>query len=175
MKHRIYILTAALSLAAATSQAVPNAQLEIIESGEAIFATFNGSTPIPLTITGPKDGWTIQLPSDYSLNSPSLDVLLGEPENALQHNEILVGTQPQFLTWTSDIGTTADPAGITAVLPTSILIPNAGTYGPSNLPFDLTLTDRLAAVPDASSTFTLFTVALLGLLGVSRLRSPRAA
>jgi hypothetical protein len=183
MKTRLLSILAGLALGAVASHA--NNTLELDEENGTIVATYNGN-PLSITLTGPQDGWTIQLPADFSLNQPSLDVILGEPENPFPpasglalHNEILVGTQPQFLTWNSDL----QPNGrIESPQPTTVTIPNAGSTasgiasGTSGagagkaVPFDLVLSDKgdsPVGAPDTAATLPLLGLSLMG-LGILR-------
>jgi hypothetical protein len=180
MKTRLLSILAVLALGAVASHA--NNTLELDEENGTIVATYNGN-PLSITLTGPQDGWTIQLPADFALNSPSVDVILGEPENPFPpasglalHNEILVGTQPQFLTWNSDL----QPNGrIESPQPTTVTIPNAGgtSSGGSGLAggkivvFDLVLSDKgdspTGGAPDTAATLPLLGLSLMG-LGILR-------
>lgn len=152
MKIKWTAIVATIVLALTQAQA-PAATLEIVEQDDTITATFNGA-PVAINLSGPVNGWTIELPAPFSLNMIG-EVLLGEPESAALMNSILVGTQPTFLTWTSDIGITGGP------YPTEITIPNAGVNG--TVPFDLVLADRIRTVPDPASTLALLGLAFAGL------------
>jgi hypothetical protein len=118
-----------------------------------------------VALSGPTDGWTIQLPSSFTLFAVPTPIYLGEPENAAEFNQVAI-TGTLFLTWDSD--QTGTPGG--GPFPaTSILIPNAGLFvnGGTTTPFDLTLADR-TTVPDAASTALLLSLAAGGLLLLSR-------
>jgi hypothetical protein len=176
---RILSILVVLALGAAASHA--NTTLELDEQNGTITATYTGNPifnpTLPITLTGPQDGWTIQLPSNFSLKSPAVDVILGEPENPFPpasglalHNEILVGTQPQFLTWNSDLqpnSRTESPQ------PTTVTIFDAGIDTETQTPFDLVLSDKsdgpAEGVPDTAATLPLLSLALAG-LGILRLR-----
>jgi hypothetical protein len=60
------LLAVALALTAAGSRA-QNGQLVITELDENIVATYNNATISP-TLTGPQNGWTIQLPAGIALS-----------------------------------------------------------------------------------------------------------
>ena len=150
--------------------------LEIDEVGEAVnpVVTYDGN-PVTLDPSSTlfKDNWTIVLPTSFALNHPAVDLLLGEPENPAQINEILVGTQPTTLTWASD---RPKPAGL-PVIPNTITLSTDGTFtptpgGPSQT-FDVVLKDLTGTqVPDGWSTATLLGLAF-GLLGAARIRAAR--
>ena len=153
MKNKIFAIMAGIGLALTQAQAQVNI-LEIVELNDTITATYNGA-PVILGLSGPVNGWTIELPAAFSLNSIG-EVLLGEPESAALVNSILVGTQPQFLTWSSDQAYAGAP------LASEITIPNAGFTGTNR--FNLVLADRITQnVPDAGSTLALLGLALAGL------------
>jgi hypothetical protein len=94
-------------------------------------------------------------------------VELGEPENPNQKNEVLVGTSPNFLTWTSDIknntGSSLDSSGT---------ITDAGLNLADNMSLDLKLVDKddggKKGVPDTSSTAGILILAGFGILAMSR-------
>ena len=66
---KILIPIAAMALAATNALAIgDNGQLVIEELNESIVATYNGSA-LSVTLTGPTDGWTIELPSGFSFSS----------------------------------------------------------------------------------------------------------
>ena len=170
------VITAGLFVKVGVAQAQTDNTLAISEVGESAtpVVTYNGTTvPLSPSSTLFKDNWTIVLPSTFALNSGG-EVLLGEPENANQINDILVGTQPTTLTWLSD---TAKPAGVGA-LSSSITIPGAGIFtlaSGGTETFNLVLTDEPArTIPDTFSTSMLLGVALLGLFGASRIRAARS-
>jgi hypothetical protein len=178
--RRPSVLLAVLALGAVASHA---ATLELDEQNGTITATFDGN-PITITLTGPKDGWTIQLPNTFSLNGPpAYDVLVGEPETPSSgfapHNEILVGTAPQFLTWNSDLPSSSAYEGSR---PTTATINDAGStmsgIGTTGgglgagkaVVFDLVLSDKgdsPTGVPDAAATLPLLGLSLAG-LGILR-------
>jgi hypothetical protein len=156
---KFLVLAVALALTAASSRA-QNGQLVITELNESIVATFNGS-PISPTLSGPVDGWTIQLPTGFSLANIMGNLYnLGEPESATTRNDVAV-TQPTFLTWNSDL--TGPPLGS----PTSLTVPNAGTFqGPTggSVPIDLTISDQQSrTVPDTGSTALLLGIPAVAL------------
>lgn len=155
MKTKIYAIMAGIGIALAQGNAQAQVNiLEILELNDTISVTYNGA-PVLADVTGPVNGWTIELPAPFSLNSLG-EVLLGEPESAALMNSILVGTQPRFLTWSSDQAIVGGPYA------NSITIPNAGVNGTA--PFDLRLVDRLTqTVPDAGSTLALLGLAFAGL------------
>jgi hypothetical protein len=167
---KYFILSGALALAAVTSQAQP--QLVIKEVNEGIVATYGGS-PISPTITGATDGWTIQLPAGFALSPNIVGGLfdLGEPENANEYNQVAI-TQPDFLTWDSDIA----GAGTAPPFPlTSITIVGAGTFvsaAGGTETFDLVLSDELSrSVPETASTAALLGLAAAGLLVAAKRRA----
>jgi hypothetical protein len=175
MKMKLFPLLVGLSLTIlGCSQAAFGALIVEIDEVNGtlvgILHGLNGNGIIGLTLTGPQDGWTVQLPSGFALTSPGPTVELGEPENSGQKNEVLVGTQPQFLTWTSDRpNDTGNPS-----LPASITIPDAGTInaGLSLVEFDLKLVDKddgsQKGVPDTSSTAGILILAVFGIVAMSR-------
>jgi hypothetical protein len=131
------------------SAAIPT--LTITEQAETITADYNG-TPVPVALTGPVDGWTIELPGSFQLNVGG-PFVFGEPENATLRNEVFVN-QPTFLIWGSDL-----PGG--AGEPTSLTIPFGGVFTGGQTPetFQLVLQDlpETTTAPDSGTT-----IALLG-------------
>jgi hypothetical protein len=168
------LLAAVLLMKMGIAQAQTTHTLSISEVGESAtpVITFDGNPVTPdASSTLFKDNWTIELPANFVLLS-SGEVFLGEPENAAQINDILVGTQPRFLTWQSDI---VKPAGV-ASFGDPFTIPNAGfIITPAGTePFNLILADQPASTaPDAASTSLLLGLGLLGLFGASRIRAVR--
>jgi hypothetical protein len=164
MKTRLLSILAVLALGAVASHAHTD-QFDIYEQNGTITATYLGN-PLSITVTGSQDGWTIQLPSNFSLDP--LDVILGEPEKPLEHNEVLVGTQPQFLTWNSDLPSSSlnDQN-----LSTTMAIFDAGIETGSQRSFTLNLTDigdgPTVGVPDTASTLPFLSLAMAG-LGILR-------
>jgi hypothetical protein len=119
------------------------------------------------TITGPTDGWTIQLPSGFAINSTFVGQFfdLGEPEDSTTHNQVAI-TQPNFLTWDSD----RPGAGTAPPFPsTSITLTGAGTFigAAGSTPFDLILSDE-NPVPETTSTAMLLGIPALGILLAAR-------
>ena len=162
---RFFILTGALALAIANSQG----QLVIEELNEGIVATYNGSLISP-AVNGPTDGWTIQLPAGFTISPTYVGSFyqLGEPENANEHNDVAI-TQPNFLTWNSDL---QGPGSSPPFPATSITLPGAGTYtDPAGtiFTFDVTLADEESSrVPETPSTAALLGTAVAGLLLAER-------
>ena len=144
----------------------PIPTLTITEQNETLTADYNG-TPITLALGGPVDGWTADLPSQFALFPNIGLVLLGEPEDADRGNEIIVGSQPTTILWTSDL------LRIGAGEPTIKNIGPAGifTAGPGIAPetFQLILQDLPETAPDAGATIVLLGGATL-LLGTLRTR-----
>jgi len=176
MKYKSYLFAAALSLAGGIAQGQTTNLLVITESGVSptIGVTYNGSpvTLDPASFLSP-DNWTIVLPKTFALKSLG-EFFLGEPEDAAEVNDILVGTQPTTLTWLSDVPA---PAGVAGPFLDPIFISDAGTFitaAGGTEGFNLVLVDQAQEVPgtpDASSTATLLGLALLGLRGVARFRT----
>jgi hypothetical protein len=166
MKMKLSPLLVGLSLAILGPQAAfGNNLLEIDEVNGTIVGTYNGN-PIKLILTGPQDGWTIQLPSNLTLDAVTLVAALGEPESSSLKNEIAL-TQPTFLTWRSDV-----PAGnLSGLLRTSITFGLAGTDNKGDR-FDLKLVDKddggQKGVPDTSSTAGILILAGFGMVAMSR-------
>jgi hypothetical protein len=173
MKMKLSPLLVGLSLAILVPQAQANELLEIDEVNGTLVGTLDGN-PITLTLTGPQNGWTISLPLGLIFNGLQT-VELGEPENSSQKNEVLVGTSPGFLTWTSDIpnntGNSSLPASVTITLAgiDVLLFPR---------PFDLKLVDKddgaQKGVPDTCSTAGILVLAVFGILAVSRVCGVKA-
>jgi FG-GAP-like repeat len=135
MKPLLITITIALSLAAHSATAA-NDRLAITETGEtfgALKVTFNGA-PLNAALTGAADGWTVQLPSGYSIGGSfvATSYFFPEPGNASLINQISIN-QPTFLLFSSE-----QPSG--TAFGTSktnpFTITNAGT-GPTTAPFDL--------------------------------------
>jgi hypothetical protein len=146
----LYSLLIAGAFAYSASAVSTSLTLTLTESGNTITGDLNGA-PVALTLTGPVDGWTIQLPDNFALNAIG-SVLVGEPggEGAGNEiNEVLVGTQPQFLTWTSDIP--GQPGA--AALPAEVTIPDAGTFAGAPLILVLRdVNDTPTTTPDGGAT-----------------------
>ena len=172
MKTAILTLLIALSAAAATQAvpidflAAPIDSLVINEINGTLDVTLNGVevTGSPLASTGPTDHWVETL-SGFSFNmNVNGTFKLGEPENALQKNEISGFNALGHFEWRSDIA----KSKMDGTFPFSITILDAGT-DPSGNAFNLTLTDTsdAASVPDTGTTAMLLGCALSG-LGVMR-------
>ncbi len=82
--------------------------LAITETGESLSATFNGA-PFGIIITGPVDGWTVQLPAGYSFSAALVGTsyFFVEPENPALFNQISI-TQPTFLLFSSEVPAESD-------------------------------------------------------------------
>jgi hypothetical protein len=160
---RLRIIAMAIGLSLALSAARANDILAITETGENfndLVATFNGA-PLSITLTGPADGWTIELPAGFSVGI-SGQAFVAEPENSALYNAISF-TQPTFMIWESEL---VPQPGFTLPTSNTVTLPGAGT-GPFEMPFDLVLTDGPRSVPDGGATAMLFTAALTG-LGLAR-------
>src|SRR4051812_26159911 len=81
-----------------SAQPIPT--LTITEQNDILTADYNG-TPVLLTLSGPVNAQTVELPGTFSLNSFGI-VQVGEPESAALINNVNVGTSPQFSIWNSD-------------------------------------------------------------------------
>ena len=164
---KFIVLTGAMALAANCL-----GQLVIKEVDEGIAVFFNGSAISP-TITGPKDGWTIQLPAGFVL-SPNLVGQffdLGEPESLTEHNQVAI-TQPDTLTWDSDL----QGAGTAVPFPaTTFTIVGAGNFISAagvTTPFDMRISDEVTGrLPDTASTAALLGLTAIGLLSGARRRA----
>jgi hypothetical protein len=139
--------------------------LTITEQDESITVTLNGTTAVPFNLSGPKDGWTIELLGDYSF-SPNLvganQIILPEPEDATVN--IISITQPTFMIWESDVPliTSSAVSSISTVIP-------GGAISPAGAPLDLVLVDAVTVTtPDAGSTFALAGLAITALAGFRR-------
>ena len=173
MNRNSCLFTAAICFAVAASQAQTVNTLKISEVAESAtpVVTYNGvAVTLDPGSTLLKDNWTVELPSTFFLNSEG-EKFVGEPENSQLVNDILVGTQPRFLTWRSD---TSIPGGVSGPFPTTLTITGAGTFtggATGGETFDLVLEDiGPSRTPDGASTGILLGVALLGLTGVASLK-----
>jgi hypothetical protein len=156
MRLRFIVVAMGLSLALCAARA--NDSVTIAEIGETgISATFNGQ-PLSVTVTGPADNWTIELPSGFSVGI-SGQAFVGEPENFFLSN-VISFTQPTFMIWESEV----DLSGMGLVgLPSTVTLVGAGV-GPTGT-FDLVLADSppRPSVADGGATAMLLTAALSGL------------
>jgi hypothetical protein len=158
----IRILTLILGVSLALSAAHAQDTLTITETGENfndLKATLNRA-PFAVTLTGAADAWTLELPAGYSFSSSNVGTsyFMPEPENPTLFNEISI-TQPTLMLFSSEV-----LAGATfGTAETNPFTLSDGGTGPT-ADFELVVADAPArAVPDTSSTLSLFGVALAGL------------